>query len=136
MKESVLKQIENHLIVSEANAYHVRVHMMAYEVGDSLDEYPERIVSIPMVDVKFAQGLEEVEAAVLNGAFKYGQNDFQAQEMRSVSVGDVVEVVVPHGNERYYARVAAMGFVEMNGAEVNEWASMSSDERFFGGYRK
>lgn len=133
MKANVLNNIKNHLEASESNVYHVRVHMMAFESMDVLEDYPERIVSIPMAEME----IERVEDSVLNGAFKYGQNDFQPKAgMRSVSVGDVVEVASPHSNEKYYARVAPMGFVDMNRAEVNEWADMDDHEKFMNGYKR
>jgi hypothetical protein len=45
-----------------------------------------RVVNIPDEEL----GPDPTEMAVLELVFKYGQNDFQPQQMTSVSVGDVV----------------------------------------------
>jgi hypothetical protein len=57
-----------------------------------------RVVDIPDAEL----GPEPTQVAVLELAFKYGQNDFQPQRMTSVSVGDVV---------RYDGRLFAVDFM-------------------------
>jgi hypothetical protein len=62
-----------------------------------------RPVDIPAAELPDGAGLD----AVLELAFKYGQNDFQPKRFYSVSVGDVI---------RYQGRrflVAGLGFEEI-----------------------
>ena len=58
----------------------VKVHMLAF-----CDKETTRDVTIP-----YEADERELED-VLDSTFKYGQNDFQPQNLPSVSVGDVVE---------------------------------------------
>ncbi len=72
-----------------------------------------REVEVPIQEIA-QQDLE----SVLNTIFKYGQNDIQAKNIRSVSVGDVIELVTPTSEYKgvYYA-VAGVGFVKVKSPE-------------------
>ncbi len=71
-----------------------------------------RVVEVPANE---AEG--ESEAGLLDLAFKWGQNDFQPQQMPSVSVGDVVRV----GGKRFL--VEGVGFAEVREGEHHKCAT-------------
>jgi len=75
----------------------VRVHLLAF--GGSYNDV--RVVEIPSKEMTGDQDKD------LDVIFKYGQNDFQPRERRSVSVGDVI-----YHNDMYY-RVESCGFKQI-----------------------
>lgn len=83
----------------------VEVEMLAYGGGKV------RTVEIPMEAadhaVTVAATPEQAKEAMLELAFKYGQNDFQPKPFPSVSVGDVVRMF----GTRF--KVSAVGFEEL-----------------------
>lgn len=100
----------------------IPVHMMAF--GDK-NSYRTRIVDIPDNEFEKAedvnQGLELV--------FKYGQNDFQPQDIHSVSVGDVVE----YFRHRYWM-VMGTGWKKLTKREFDALTPPTSDVGY--GFRK
>jgi hypothetical protein len=68
---------------------------------------------------------DEYPAAVLNGAFHFGQNDFQPRRCPSLSVGDVIEVPAPGADDPKcdwesptYWRVESIGFTSVSQPDV------------------
>lgn len=70
-----------------------------------------RFVDIPDSSLKTSEGDMFETDNILEAVFKYGQNDFQPQEIRSVSVGDII--FLPTGTYR----VETAGFKYLDGAE-------------------
>jgi hypothetical protein len=91
----------------------VTVKMMAFMDGE------ERIVDIP--DFYSTVPLNEL----LNKVFEFGQNDFQPQEMCSVSTGDVIVY-----QDKYY-RVAMFGFEELTQEQYDAYLKVECVNRFF-----
>ena len=92
----VLQNLQRHEVVK------IPVEMLAFMNGEI------REVEVPKTEWDAA----EDKTDRLELVFKYGQNDFQPQEMCSVSMGDVIVM----GNSRY--RVAMFGFEEVSMEEV------------------
>ena len=80
----------------------ITVHMLAF--GDIVPA-PVRIVDIPEDGFPLCETPEQALAAALDKVYYLGQNDFQPKPIRSVSVGDVIEL--PDGSLH---RVRGMGF--------------------------
>ena len=81
----------------------IPVHMLAFENDKDLI----REVEIPdeeLISSKISSGEQDRILHILELVFRYGQNDFQPKPMRSVSVGDVIEL------ENQYHMVKSVGF--------------------------
>jgi hypothetical protein len=89
------------------------VHLLAFSNGKL------REVELP----------HEVEPS-LEQIYKYGQNDFQPQQLPSVSVGDVVQFE----NKLFVA--LPVGFKEVTIEEFNECVEVPQRERSFYWYKK
>jgi hypothetical protein len=76
------------------------------------------INNIREVEVPIQEVAHKDVDSVLEAIFRYGQNDFQPKNVRSVSVGDVIELVTPTSDYKgvYYA-VGGMGFVKIESPE-------------------
>ena len=79
----------------------IKVHMLAFN-----DNGTVRYVDIPEAPDMADKG------DMLDLVFKYGQNDFQPQQMTSVSMGDVIEL-----NGEYWM-VVAVGFKQHTAEEL------------------
>lgn len=88
------------------------------------------INNIREVEVPIQEVAQQDLNSVLEAIFKYGQNDFQPKDIRSVSVGDVIELVTPTSEYKgvYYA-VGGLGFVKIKSPEhaPNEFDLMFGD---------
>lgn len=95
------------------------VKMLAFEDGKfpTLFDIPTRTVEIPnKPNLTTDQALDLI--------FQYGQNDFQPQQMRSVSVGDVV---ICGG----LWMVGVMGFRKLGLKEFYDYRHMDRDARWW-----
>jgi len=66
-------------------------------------------------EVNTLQDKYSKESNLLCDVFQYGQNEFQSQPMRSVSVGDVIIV-----NDSYY-KIRSFKFDKMNQEEFEDY---------------
>jgi len=78
----------------------IKVHLTAFSRRG--EKPPVRMVEVP--------DSPKAGKSLLDLAFHYGQNDFQPQRVRSVSVGDVIEV---REGEQFV--VAPFGFKRLEG---------------------
>lgn len=92
-----------------------QVHMLAYQ-----PEYCIRVVSVPEHVVQ-----ESSDEEILEKIFYYGQNDFQLQNMCSVSMGDVIEY-----EEKLYV-VCCIGFRQISKEQFEEYKAMERRDRQF-----
>jgi len=96
-----------------------KVHMLAfYEEGDKI-----RKVKVPCDAEKMLNG-EYTADKLLELVFKYGQNDFQPQQVYSVSVGDVIEM-----HEGLYYIVEAFGFKKISQGTLEMLKGMTREKR-------
>lgn len=93
----------------------VTAHMLAGFGGDA--ERPTRVIELP---IGVAGGLD-MDAVEL--AYQYGQNDFQSRPVRSVSVGDVLDMA-----GQFYL-VMPCGFRLLSADEFAEYRATPADER-------
>jgi hypothetical protein len=142
MNNEILQTVKN-FIDGGINGYSVRIKLLAFEDEDDYTEFPSRVAFVPMSEI-MNDSTEETKESLLNGAFKYGQNDFDAQQIRSVSVGDIIEITNPNtllasgtnkNNTLYYV-VSAFGFNEMTHDEAFMFASESNHDRFMKSFKK
>jgi len=89
----------------------------------SYDEPRNRQVVVPDNELN---GIAEHD---LEKIFFYGQNDFQPQQVYSVSVGDVAQ----YGGELYM--VVAMGFHKITEEQYNEMQTLPLEKRRLYAYR-
>lgn len=83
-----------------------------------------RKVNVPQNDVDNAPD----DLAILERIFYYGQNDFQPQQLPSVSVGDVATV----NNKNYLCR--PLGWREIPDDELAKYKELPRRDRNFYGY--
>jgi hypothetical protein len=95
----------------------VPVKMLAFDFDN---EQKTRLVDLGTG----SYGMEPDLNVVLNKTFELGQNDFQPQDMPSVSIGDVI---LFNG----YHRVGRCGFTEMTLEEYEEYLKIDYRDRFF-----
>jgi len=79
----------------------IKVHMLAFNDDNPS---PVRVVDVPQEDYNNVTGHSD-PWMLADVVYCYGQNDFQARPIRSVSVGDVIEF--PDGR---LLRVRGVGF--------------------------
>jgi len=82
----------------------IDVHMLAF-MG------PEDVRHVEVPDGEFESAIKDDKLSIV---FKLGQNDFQTQQMPSVSVGDVIEL-----NNEYHLVLGA-GFRQITKAKFEE----------------
>jgi hypothetical protein len=89
----------------------IPVHMFAFMI----DRNTIREVAIPVYGelLEIIDRDKEALDEILDNVFKYGQNDFQAKDAPSVSVGDVIQL-----KDRYFM-VMGIGFKEISKEEFD-----------------
>jgi len=94
------------------------VHLLAFDRKESF-----RPVTIP--DEKMLTFLLTLDKEViLDSIFYYGQNDFQSQQMPSVSAGDVIFL------DDEIFMIMAFGFKKITPLEYAQYVKMSPDDRY------
>lgn len=88
------------------------------------------INTIREVEVSLEKVVHKDVNDILEVIYSHGQNDLQPKKIRSVSIGDVIELVTPKSEYKgvYYA-VAANGFIKIESPEYapNEFDLMFGD---------
>lgn len=97
----------------------VKTHLLAFE------EDMIRMVEIP--DEVGVRGASEDD--ILNETFAYGQNDFQPQQMPSLSVGDVIEL-----NGEYHL-IMSVGFKKIAQSEFESYKAIPMRDRSMSVYK-
>jgi len=95
----------------------IKVHLLAFDSKQR----------VRAVEIDYHDGMSEGE--ILNATFEWGQNDFQPQNMPSVSAGDVIEL-----DDGKKVLICAVGFKEMTEAEFVDYRGLTSVERAFKGF--
>jgi hypothetical protein len=98
----------------------ITIHLLAY---DHLERFREVLIPTERM-AKIALLPEDKKlSSILDAVFYYGQNDFQPQEMPSVSAGDVI-----FWNDQIF-KVMGVGFHKMTGLEYAKYAKQNQEER-------
>lgn len=66
---------------------------------------------------------------ILDATFKYGQNDFQSQQMPSLSVGDVIEL------KGEYHLIMPAGFRKITPSEFESYKAIPMRDRSMSAYK-
>ena len=93
-------------VCGKGSKMNIPVHMLAFET----ERGTIREVEIPEEEAVKITSTEDM----LKLVFKYGQNDFQNKYIRSISVGDVVQLGI------VYFMVMGVGFSKISAKEFEE----------------
>ena len=82
-----------------------------------------RKVDVPLVDMKSIDDSQK-DSLTLEAIFYWGQNDFQPQDMPSVSVGDIAQLAP---NSRWLC--CSLGWRKLDADEYIEYINMDKTDR-------
>jgi hypothetical protein len=108
----------------------VKVRMLAFENGENehLTDGKYRLVTVPDEEFGYCLATKDIdpnwfENYILDRVFYWGQNDFQPQQICSVSMGDVVE------HEGRYFLCLDIGWEEINVQTLESYDKLERIDR-------